>query len=61
MIVESLDQLGQLVPGTHVVLLTEDPCLGVAGRLASLEIRDAFTILGPSRLRIAWLRKLIGA
>jgi len=57
MIVEALDEsvIVGLSPGTHLVLLTDQPEAGLEGRRLGLELRDTFLILSPRVTQFGFL------
>jgi hypothetical protein len=44
-----------LPPGTHVITITDSPAIGVEGRKAGLQLRDALLILQQGKTFIAFL------
>ena len=51
--------VGLLVPGAHVAVLTPDPEVGIEGRCAGLELRDTLAVLraGPTTSFVILFRK----
>lgn len=55
MIVHGFDNIESLAPGSHLVLLSNNPTDGLKGRTLGLELRDTLLVLAPIGASFAFL------